>query len=110
LANLASRFKHKAFQVEQEYRFICTDPVGKASRFRPGGFGVIPYVELAATHPSEFYVGKPRRALPIKAVMCGPFSPAERPSAIEAVRMLLTRYGYAKADVTASEAPYRFAG
>jgi Protein of unknown function (DUF2971) len=43
---LAMSFKNESFREEQEWRLIAPSPVGAEMRYRPGRWGIIPYVEI----------------------------------------------------------------
>jgi hypothetical protein len=106
---IAPRFKHHAFADEQEVRFICVKPTEIPEKFRVGGRGLVPYVEIAPT-PTEItniYAAATHAKLPITSVRCGPNgSEKPDPGTVESVRRLLSRNGYS-APVDSSDIPYR---
>jgi DUF2971 family protein len=97
----ASCFKHPAFREEQEWRLTIRGPAPGAPalsvKSRPGRSSLIPYVEVAiATEASP---------VSIASVVVGPCP--NPPLAVDALRVLLTEYGFEARRVATSIVPFR---
>jgi hypothetical protein len=108
LGTLAVRFKHHAFKVEQEARYICWTGRRGTQHYRPGSRGLVPYLELSRWMPYRRYEGKALDSLRIGSVKCGPTRSDERAAVEGAVRGFLVMHGYESVRVSSSEIPYRF--
>lgn len=109
----ATLCKNPAFVAEREWRIVVADPgVDDCIRFRPGPFGITPYVALTPTpdgtpsYYGAFVTGTPGR-LAVHGVRVGPSS--QPGSAQNGMDRLLAETGH---DVTAelSATPYRSPG
>lgn len=115
LGMTVTRFKHKAFEMENEVRLIAGKPKKYPEKFRAGNRGLIPYIELVTAPPvtpdsPESIMGYSETAdnpLPIVSLKCGPNSESERAPVEEAAARLLAAHNY-NAEVTSSAIPYRF--
>lgn len=106
---LLPQFKHRAFRDEREVRFIVSAVPDADEAFRPGKYGVVPFVRLIAAQKGE-YGSAPHSGLrlPIASVTLGPVNADERQSMLSATSRLLEGARYEGVDVRPSEAPYRF--
>lgn len=96
---IACILKHRKFEEEREYRQIYQPGNTKLvlnTEFRQGQFGLTPYVKI------EFLE---RNRLPLRTVTVGPCQDPEAES--NALKILLSRYGYENVQVLASEIPLR---
>jgi len=98
---LALTFKHVAFEEEREWRLVgladSRDPDVEVL-FRPTIIGVVPYLELPLTKPTD--------RLQIAKLYVGPMHEPERGCAT--AQLLLHRHGYRGDDlVAASSVPFR---
>lgn len=103
-------WKDPGFKDEREVRVMWhVNPWWKLVKYRPGRFGVTPYIEVAASSESREHRGLVERAniarLPIRAVRIGP-TRNEGP-AIETLRQMLDAHGYGGVKIETSETPYR---
>ncbi|MFZ3416352.1 MULTISPECIES: DUF2971 domain-containing protein [Arthrobacter] len=112
LQSALSTIKDSGFRDEKEARIIAeVTPSWKYVLHRPGRFGMIPYVELAASTPpprskaeTDEGDGLPAR-LPIRQINIGPTPyPEEAKFGLE---QLLSFLGYHDVKVAVSEIPYR---
>lgn len=103
---IAAQLKHESFSEEREWRIGDLQIAGEAKiKFRQGGLGVTPYVELLRRKGRK-KSSKPK-LLPICEIMVGPGPAMEERTT--AVRLLLTEAGY-DADtiaIVSSEVPFR---
>lgn len=96
---IACILKHPTFEEEREYRQIYQPGSAKLvlnTEFRQGQFGLTPYVKI------EFLE---RNRLPLRTVTVGLCQDPEAES--NALKMILSRYGYENVQVLASEIPLR---
>lgn len=100
--------KHHGFQDEQESRILTeVHPSWKFVLYRPGPFGLVPYVELGIPQKNEFAPdGKQKMdLLPIRSISIGPTP--YRDEAKASLQQFLDFYGYHDVEVYTSEIPYR---
>lgn len=106
-------FKSPGFQDEQEIRATWSvDPWWRFVKYRPGRFGITPYIEVAAStrnqddprHVRGVGVGKIAR-LPIRSICIGPTRAAEETK--RSLRAFLNAYGYGEVEILQSSTPYR---
>jgi hypothetical protein len=100
IKKLAMRFKHPAFKHEEERRIVIPDPPVSAMRFRAGDADVKPYIELLPVTPEG------SRKLPLRRITFGPTLRNDK-VLIEALGLMLERYGYKGVPVESCGIPYR---
>jgi len=113
LSSLVILCKHPSFRDEKEVRMIAAVPEGHpAIRFRPGRFGVTPYVRIVQVPPGVdamgpmFWRGVARQGkLPIAAVNVGPTPHAA--SAADGMKQLLLANRLGAIPLSRTDAPYR---
>ncbi|MFF2275591.1 hypothetical protein [Agromyces sp. NPDC058126] len=103
-------WKDPGFKDEREVRMMWhVNPWWKVVKYRPGRFGVTPFIEVAASREPREYRGLVEPAavtrLPIKTVRIGPTR--NEKSAIQALRQMLDAHGYGGVEIETSETPYR---
>lgn len=107
-----SNFKHPSFSDEREVRATWTvQPNWRFVLYRPGRFGITPYIEVGAFHPGDVdaqaalirpdQIGR----LPIRSIRIGPTRAAG--DAEKSLRALLDRFGYGNVEIELSNVPYR---
>ena len=95
--NIVPQIKHRSFQEEEEWRFICTET--KLSRsFRPGTSMVVPYVEVSI-------VDKKKPLNVFGKVVVGPTP--HRPLSKNSVELLLQDKKIKTCKVELSKSSYR---
>lgn len=113
LSSLTILCKHPSFRDEKEVRMIASVPEGHPSiKFRPGRFGVTPYVRIVQPPPgvdgigAMFWRGVARQGqLPISAVNVGPSPHAE--SAADGMRQLLVANRLGSIPLGRTDTPFR---
>lgn len=97
--------KDAGFRDEREVRMVVSvHPEWKFVQHRPSRFGLVPYIELAASDNQQEFATE-RTVLPIREIMIGP-SPVKS-EAERALRMLLDNSGYGAVKIGTSEIPFR---
>lgn len=108
------RFKDPGFEDEAEVRNTWTvHPWWRVVLYRPGRFGVTPYIEVAASDgaPTSWAFGRnilqpsDISPLPIRTIRIGPTRAAE--DAKSSLRALLDANGYSRVKIEVSATPYR---
>lgn len=110
LTGIAACLKHPSFKDEQEVRVLLDASEARSSvEFRPGPYGVTPYVQAVFGDIVVNEGGTPvgvasRKLLPLRSVMVGPSSHPE--AAIGGLRVLVGALGV-DASIECSAAPFR---
>jgi hypothetical protein len=109
------RFKHPGFEDEREVRALWTvSPWWRFVKYRPGRFGVTPYIEVAASDSpqnqgerasQDFIRGEDVGRLPIRTIRIGPTRAADDTE--KSLRALLDANGYGDVRIRRSSTPYR---
>ena len=97
---MALKVKHPAFSEESEWRIVIRDPPVSELRFRSGSADIKPYLELRPVRKDG------SKRLPLKRVVFGP-TLRHDDSLIDAIGLMLERYGYDRVSVEPSGVPYR---
>ena len=113
LSSLTILCKHPSFRDEKEVRMIASVPEGHPSiKFRPGRFGVTPYVRIVQPPPGVestgpmFWRGVARQGrLPVSAVNVGPSPHAD--SAADGMRQLLVANRLGSIPLGHADTPFR---
>ena len=104
-------WKHQGFMDEREVRAAWTAvPSWKFVKYRPGRFGLVPYIEVASWAEDLDYVPNSldtttERTLPITEIRIGPTRFPE--DAERALRMLLDDTGFGHVAIHRSGTPFR---
>jgi hypothetical protein len=110
IADLAPRFKHPAYEAEQEWRlvskrgnaFLADDSV----QFRTNGNRLTPFIEFHLTHETCPHLAGPHgKSVALREVRLGPSSETSRDLAAT-VHLIMAR-GYAETIVSSSLVPHR---
>jgi hypothetical protein len=99
-------FKHRAFDVEHEWRLVQLGAPTRPVKVRATARGLVPYAEVPATVPmsatcSDRYLGR----MPLRFVQHGPT--AEPDKVKLALKFMLDSYRYDDAEVSGSQLPIR---
>jgi hypothetical protein len=109
---LISLLKPPAFRDEREIRLIASGFGGGTEKFRPGRFGVLPYIEVVtyrppSTDPEPDSDPSPPGSLPLKSIICGPGEEYDQLAAANAASRLARSTDY-PIPVSSSPTGFRF--
>jgi len=103
--SLISLLKPPAFRDEREIRLIASGFGGGTEKFRPGRFGVLPYIEVVRFDPDT---STPEAgSLPLKSIICGPGEDYDQAAAVNAASRLARATNY-PTPVSSSPTGFRF--
>ena len=88
--------KNPGFREEHKWRLVRLDEGSTSRKYRPGRYGVVPYIELMPQNGEK---------LPITRILAGPT--ADQSSTKRSIEMLLKDFGYAAVEVEVSTIPLR---
>ena len=97
---MALKFKHPAFEHENEWRIVIPDPPLSTLKFRAGYADIKPYINLCPG------AGDAPPRLPLKKVVFGP-TLRHDDMLLESITLMLEHYGYEGVPVEPSGVPYR---